>query len=213
MLCFCHRARPTQVVALGNPPCLCPFNKKVCSFPGSPQSPHLSVMMACGDSAVRPVSGLCWQQLSCLPPETPRDPARKSSVESAGRGRKASWAPRSCSSPRWPAGAQGFGGPSPSPGPRLLWGAVKTGAERRACAFPGRPPRAVLCPTRLPPLCGRRPVSYLRPPTRSPVWTRPVASRAPRAVTHSWSLCQAVLGLPPPPLRAALLGRLVCAAP
>ena len=30
----------------------------------------------------------------------------------------------------------------PLPGPRLLWAPM----ERRACAFPWRPPRAVLCP-------------------------------------------------------------------
>lgn len=133
-------------------------------------------------------------------------------MERAGRGRKASWVPGSCSSPRCPAGAQGCGGPSPSLAPvcsgRLLWAPM----ERRACAFPWRPPRAVLCPA----AAFRRSAACIRcrtcaPPTRSlSVDTALWRALGTAGCYTPWSLCQAVLGLPLLPSRSLAGAACLC---
>lgn len=145
------------------------------------------------------MSGLCWQQLSKPAPWKPLEtqPGR-AQWESAGRGRKASWAPRSCSSPAGPQEPRLA--VRPLPGPRLFWARSLTGAERRACAFPWRTlPRAVLCPD----AAFRRsaagvPCRTCAPPTRSlsvdtALWRALTAGRY-----TPWSLCHCARPAPPP---------------
>lgn len=96
----------------------------------------------------------------------------------------------------------------PLPGPRLLWAPM----ERRACAFPWRPPRAVLCPA----AAFRRSAACIRcrtcaPPTRSlSVDTALWRALGTAGCYTPWSLCQAVLGPPLLPSRSLAGAACLC---